>query len=130
MLALLRRDPAVRALPRWLFVGALFASVMEGLRTFLTLGAARDGVEIETFALLLLALWLPLAVYLAFGGIGVRCTRFDMALPVTARRLWLAHLVGVTLSAIAVLATAAGVVRLHDWFVGSLPGNPPVPQPG
>jgi hypothetical protein len=130
MLALLRRDPALRALPRWLIVAALFASVIEGLRTFLTLEAARDGREIETSALLLLALWLPLAVHLAFGGIGARCTRFDMALPVTARRLWLAHLLGVTLSAGAVLATAAGVVRLHDWLVGSLRGNPPVPQPG
>lgn len=130
MLALLRRDPAVRALPRWLIKAAVFASVIEGVRTFLTLKAARDGVEIETLALLLLALWLPLAAHLAFGGIGARCTQFDMALPLTARRLWLTHLVGVTLSAGAVLATAAGVVRLHDWLVGNLPGNPPLPQPG
>lgn len=130
MLALLRRDPSVRALPRWLLFAVLTASAFETLRTFLTLRAARNDLEIETSGLLLLALWLPLTFYLAFGGSGARCARFDLAMPIAARRLWLAHFVGVTLAAIAVLATAAGVVRLHDGLVARLPGNPPVPQPG
>ena len=56
MLALLRRDPAVRALPRLWLSTVVTTSLIENVRTFLTLKAARDGAEIETFALLLLAL--------------------------------------------------------------------------
>jgi hypothetical protein len=130
MLALLRRDPTVRTLPKWLIVAVLTASGMEGVRTFLALRAARAGAEIETFPLLLVALWIPVVVHLGFGGVGKRCTRFDMTLPLSARKLWLAHLVGSVLTGLAVLATAAGVIRFHDWLVGSLPGDPPLPQPG
>ena len=33
MIALLRRDPAMRSLPRWLIIAPLFTSMMEGVRT-------------------------------------------------------------------------------------------------
>jgi hypothetical protein len=130
MLALLRRDPALRALPRWLAVAVVAASVLEQVRMFLTFRAASNGVETETFLLLILALWVPVALHLAFGGIGVRCTRFDMALPISARTLWMTHLVAAVLSTLGVLAIAAGVVFLQEGVVAGLPGDPPLPQPG
>jgi hypothetical protein len=80
--------------------------------------------------LLLVALWIPVVVHLGFGGVGKRCTRFDMTLPLAARKLWLAHLVGSVLTGLTVVAAAAGVVGLHDWLVGRLPGDPPLPLPG
>jgi len=130
-LELVRRDATVRMLPKWLLVGALAASALEGVRTLQRLksGPAAGQTEADLLFLIFL-LWVPLACYLMFGKTNQRCGRFDLTLPLTAKRLWLTHLIAVISSGIAMLAIAAGVVSLRDKLVASIPGNIPVPDSG
>jgi hypothetical protein len=130
MLALLRRDPTVRALRRWLILAALAGWTMESIRIFFTLRAAAHAEQAQTYFLLVAGLWIPVAIFVCFGRIGERCSRFDMALPIDARRLWLTHVVAVTLSGLAVLAVAVGAVLSHDWLLALLPGDAPLPGRG
>ena len=131
--ALLSRDPALRSLPKWLVVGTLISSVIAGVRLLLTTMRGTNAPITPNFGdylLLALALWIPVALFLAFGNAGQRCNRFDLALPISANRLNAAHFTSVLLSGSIVLAAAAGVVLFHDWIGGRLPGMPLEPQPG
>ena len=130
--ALLRRDPAVRALPKWILVGALITSALGGVRVLV--GTIREADNIAPahfgdYLLLALALWIPVALFLALGNTGLRCNRLDLTLPISASRLNAAHLGGVLLSGSIVLAVASGVVLFHDWALGFIPGKVS-PQPG
>ena len=128
MLALIRRDPIRESLPRWILISALSASVMEGLRTF-SLTATRTGLRSldpdlqQTMTACIL--WVPLILFLALGNTGWRCRMFDLALPLTARRLWLAHLMAVLLGGLILLSTAVGVIGLHRLLLSTLPGRIP-----
>jgi hypothetical protein len=65
---------------------------------------------------LLAVVWLPMGLFFFFGKVGVRCSDFDMALPVHARRLWLAHAVAVFVAGLAIALTSIGIVSLHNRF--------------
>jgi hypothetical protein len=124
-LGMLRRDPAVRVLPRWLLIGAGATSV-----TMLALGVlvARAGSGVladETTWTLFLGttVWLAVALFLAFGRTTRRCSRLDMSLPLTARRLWVTHLAAVVLSACAVGAVALAVLEAHFLTLGWASGG-------
>jgi len=120
---LLRRDPSVQALPKWLLIAPLAASVLEGVRT-LVFGmrlwrSGGEGTPLPADLFLLsFILWLPIALFLLLGRTGRRCTRFDLGMPLSARRLWSVHLIAVTLSSLAVLVATSAIVRLRDRLVG------------
>ena len=113
MLTLIRRNPAIRTLPKWLGISALTATFLINVLTFY-LWRQREG----TNPLLVVSIvWLAATIYLVFGEVRTRCTPFDMALPISARRVWLSHLTAVILSGVAILAvtailTAGGVLLL------------------
>jgi hypothetical protein len=114
-------------LPKWLVVGALGASALEGVRTLMLLKSGSGSATLGDLLFAAVILWLPASLYLLFGGSRQRCSRFDMIMPIEASRLWLTHLLAVTLCGASVLLASAGVVALRDRLVASLPGNPPVP---
>jgi len=129
---LLRRDPSVQALPKWLLIAPLAASVLEGVRTLLFgirvwrsggAGTAPPG----DLLFLIFILWFPISLFLLFGRTGQRCTRFDLGMPLPARRLWNVHLLAVTLSSLAVLVAAAAIVRLRDRLVATIADKAIVP---
>jgi hypothetical protein len=119
-LGLLRRDPAVRAMPRWLLIGAGAASVTMLAWGVLVLkeGTAILESDVAWTVFLGVTAWLAVALYLAFGRVGERCSQLDLGLPLPARRLWLVHLAAVLLSACVVGATAVAVVKAHFLFFG------------
>jgi hypothetical protein len=124
-------DPVLRSLPIWLVTVALAASAIEGVRTLRAFKAARAATDDPlNLLLLVLAMWLPLSVFLFVGKTRQRCRRFDMALPVPARELWLSHMLAVVIAGGIVAVAAAAVVTLRDSMIGRLPGSPPVPEPG
>jgi MFS family permease len=113
MFTLIRRNPAIRTLPKWLGISAVTATILINVLT-LYVWQQREG----TNPLLVVSIvWLAATIYLVFGEVRTRCTPFDMALPISARRVWLSHLTAVILSGVAILAvtailTAGGVLLL------------------
>ncbi len=133
MLGLLRRDPAVRAMPKWLVVAPLTATALEGARSLLVAIGLRSGSAWPAggygdLLLLSLTVWLPVALFLALGGVRQRCSHFDTVLPTPASRLWIAHLIAMILSAWAVLLSAAAVPVLRERWVVRLVAGAPVPE--
>jgi len=126
---LFTRDAAFRSLPMWILVSAIIASALEGMRTFLAQTAARGGLSALPDSLLLVVVfWLPLAIYLTFGRTNLRCSRFDLTLPVPARRLWWIHLTAVASSGVVLLMIVALVVRLRDGLFARLSDRVIVPD--
>ncbi len=103
--AILRHD-VTRSLPVWLPV----LSVNAGLCGSLLLGvAARKQAALPGTWLVLLG-WFTVSVFFALSPIRRRCGALDLALPISARRLWTIHFLSVLLSAGAILAVyVAGV---------------------
>jgi hypothetical protein len=115
MLALLRRDPLIssRVAKKGLFV-ALNAGVLAGLATFLaaSTGARTLGPIALILALLAILIWLSLIPLLLVGKVNERCLPFDMAMPISARRLWLAHVIALVSFGLMLLALTGGVLLL------------------
>jgi len=105
--ALIRRDPALRSLPRWLVLSTVTATALIGVITW----AAVAGQTIPPQVYLALV-WLVLAFYLAFGTAGARCHQFDLTLPIPSQRLWLAHLVALVLACLLLVAVVALALAL------------------
>jgi hypothetical protein len=120
MLSLLRRDPAFGApAVLWCGVGFLLNGVITGL---VVMQAARiriqpSGIE-GSPAWLTLVIWLSISLFLLFGKSRDRCRAFDLGLPVSARRLWLAHVLALTLLGLGFLALTVGMLELLFWIVG------------
>ena len=114
MLALLRRDPLIssQVAKKGLFV-ALNAGVLAGLATFLAAspGAGTLG-PFARLALLAILIWLSLIPLLLIGKVNERCLPFDMAMPISARRLWLAHVIALVSFNLMLLALTGGVLLL------------------
>jgi hypothetical protein len=62
--------------------------------------------------------WAILVPYLLASGAVVRSSRYQMTLPLPARRIWLAHVLPCTISALAALALAALVLILGNLLQG------------
>ncbi len=105
MRSLLARNAALRAAPMWLLVMLVGAQVVTGVYG---LQVYRTGEM--TYTPLLAGAWVLLAVYLTWGQVKHRCTRFDLALPLPARELWNASLLGSTLAVVLMLAMILAVV--------------------
>jgi hypothetical protein len=126
MLALLRQNPALRTLPRWLAVSGLTAAVVANVFIF---DAMSDG-RLASEPVIAILSWLALTVYLVFGEVWTRCTPFNMALPIPTRKLWLSHLAAVALSGVAILAATAGPIAGVLWVIWKLKGGWLVSAPG
>jgi len=114
MLALLRRDPLIssHALKMGV-VMALNAALVAGLAPFLS---ASPGMwtfgPFGRLVLLAVPIWLSIFPFLCFAAVAERCMPFDMALPVSARTLWLAHVIALSLFGLASLAFTGGILHL------------------
>lgn len=137
---LVRRDPLIRALPKWLAVSALGATLVVNVLTYLALAgrhasdAGADGGAIGTDAhlgaaaasapqaVLFWTPWLGYALPLAAFTILVvrarRCRPLECTLPLPAPRLWLAHLAAALLAGAALLLPIVAVMATaHRWLV-------------
>jgi hypothetical protein len=99
----------MRVLPLWIALSALSASALMG---FFRMCSLKSGDPISYWNALL-ACWCGIAVYLGFGKLRVRCSAFDMTLPVPARRQWLTHVLAVMLAGGLIAAVSLAVVFLH-----------------
>ena len=131
MFALIRRDPLIRsAYVKWCMVAALTASVVEGVRTLMATGSnGQLPGSLASSVMVTATLWLPLALFLAFGRASERCTRMDMGLPIPARRLWTVHLFAILLCSALILAIAATVMALHYRVVARALPRLVIPDP-
>lgn len=143
---LVRRDPLIRALPKWLAVSALGATLVVNVLTYLALagrhasdaGAAGGAIGTDAHldaaaasapqAAVFWASWLGYALPLAAFTILVvrarRCRPLECTLPLPAPRLWLAHLAAALLAGVALLLPIVAVMATaHRWLVpqGLLP---------
>ncbi len=104
LLAEIRRDDALRRLPLWLSACAAVALLLSGLFAYRAVGGPAPGPPALTAVL-----WCAVVPFLAFGLTCRRCGAFDLALPLSARRLWLAHVAAVLLAGALILAVSAAL---------------------
>lgn len=103
------RDDALGMLPLFWLNGALVASVALGA---VTLDALRRSIPASP-ELLFLAGWLGIAVYFAAGRTRRRASGLGLVLPLSARALWVAHIVAVLLAGTILAAGPALVIASH-----------------
>ncbi|MBZ5640062.1 MAG: hypothetical protein LAO51_15045 [Acidobacteriia bacterium] len=124
MLARIRHDDAWRSLPYWGLILGLNAGVFTGLVTALAL---KRHVQVPPILVVLVG-GFTFALYLVLGGGKARCRVFDLALPISARRIWLAHLAAVALAGTLLVAWCVGIAALPTGTVGGIdvrcPGLP------
>jgi hypothetical protein len=122
MIDMIRRDPALRSLTRWLLIAPLFASMLEGLRTlsYFNVPASDAGPVTQQMILVALSLWLPLSGFLLFGRVGQRCSRLDLGLPIPALRLWQVHLAAALVAGLALVLSEFAVIWLRRTLVSGL----------
>jgi hypothetical protein len=89
------RHETTRWFPIW--IGMLLVNA--GLFLSLMLGAAASRQSTVPGSLVVLIGWSSIAVFLGFGPVRGRCRILDLALPVSARRLWIIHLSSIVLAA-------------------------------
>jgi hypothetical protein len=116
MLAWIRRDETLRGWLLWVLMGAAATSALMG---FAVWSAVRERVPIPT-PVLVLSTWIGVAAYLAFGRVRTRCSPFHLALPLSARRLWLTHLAAAVAGGVIVALAAVSVVLVHARVVPGL----------
>jgi hypothetical protein len=126
MLDLLRRDPVTGSYAlKFGAIIALNAGVMAGLA--ITLPAASSSFKLGrlgSLAFLAIFTWACLSIFLTFGKAWERCRPFDMALPISGRKLWLSHILALVLSGLTFLALAWGVLEALFRALGKTPLNP------
>lgn len=144
---LVRRDPLIRALPKWLVVSAVGATLVVNVLTYLTFAgrrasdagaaggalgadahlggaAAAPSFQGAVFWTPWLGYALPLAAFMIVVVRARRCRPLECALPLPAPRLWLAHLAAALLAGAALLLPIVAVMATaHRWLVpqGLLP---------
>ncbi len=118
----IRYDDAWRRFPAWGVVLILNAGVFTGLLTTIALGRRES---VSPIAMVLLG-WFTFALYLGVGAGRSRCRAFDLALPISARRIWLAHLAAIALAGTILVASCVAMAALPS----SLGGGPDPRAPG
>lgn len=117
MLTLLRRDEVFGSLGLWLVNAGLMTSALFALYFWLRLTTT----AVSPLQPLLLVVWLSLAVYLLFGNVRTRGSHLDLTLPASTHRLWLAHVIAVTVSGTGLVAIAIATISLHGWLLRGSP---------
>jgi hypothetical protein len=126
MLTSMRQNPAIRTLPKWLGITAVTTALFINA---LMVGYLNNDRTADQF-LFALVVWLALAIYLVFGEVRTRCTPFDMALPISSRKLWFSHLLAVLVSGVAIFAATTGPIAVVLWVAWKLSGRWLVTVPG
>jgi len=116
---LILRDRAIRRLLPWLLPGVLFGFMLasnqqDAVRHGLTAGAH----GFQGFRYVAYLPWGAIGFYLLYGGIAVRCERFDATLPIPQRTLWLSRVLALILSAWALIGTMAVKLLLRNRIEG------------
>ncbi len=117
--ALIRRDPAVRSLAR--FVPICVANTLLVLGVYYQV-AFRTGSPSPMVVGWIL--WSAAALYLGFARVDRRCNDLELTLPLSARRLWLTHVLGLVLGGGVILAVAAGLAQLAFRLLRRFPQAP------
>lgn len=122
---LVRQDAAFRRLPFWVLMAMVWAGVAAGMSAWIT--ANRGPISIEMLGVLS---WTAVVLYLVFGEVRTRAHRFNLALPISAKELWIAHIVAVSLTGLVILAISAVVTGGSLILMGKLVDATPMePQP-
>jgi len=113
----LRRDPMMDATAvRWGIIVFLNAGVLAGIMTTLAAGSASRAFDTLLGKAVLAALvWISAAAFLLFGRARERCRVFDLALPIPAAGIWLAHVTALVLLGLIFLVLNAGVLMICLW---------------
>jgi len=103
---LVRENPAVRALGKWVIFTFVTGALCLNFVTFAMFHSGRNVLGWPPGVWFTLLGWVPVSLYLVFGKVGMRCSSFDMTLPLPARRVWLAHMIAVALGGLVLLAVS------------------------
>ncbi len=123
MLSLMRRDPILGSMTSlWGGVVALNAGVLAGFVTTLSARSASRTPGGMTGTLFLAGLiWFSISLFLLFGKSRERCRTMDLALPIPARRLWLAHVSVLILLGLVFLAMTMAILWILFWAFRNAP---------
>ncbi len=118
MLSQLRRDPVLGAQAAiWIGVVALNTGVLAGLVTTLATGSNAWLLSHGSSLLLLsMLIWFSTSLFLLSGKVKERCLTFDLALPIPANKLWLSHVISLSLLCLGFLVVTAGVLNSMFWL--------------
>jgi hypothetical protein len=119
MLRLIMRDRAMRLLPPGLLLGVLIGFMLSANQQ----DAVRHGLSVgrhgyQGFRYIAYLPWGLIGLYLLYAGVTIRCDRFEVTLPIQQRRLWLSRVLALTLSALAIIGTAAATMLLRNRLGG------------
>lgn len=104
---LIRRDATFRSLGTWLPLSIISTLVLFGvLAALVETKGEFDSIRTATIAVALI-LWTGTVFYFFLGNLERRCHDMDLALPLSARRLWLAHNLTVILGGLIALGLSA-----------------------
>jgi hypothetical protein len=118
--SLLRRNTSLRSLGRWVIIGPITSMTFLGVMLWARFATkiVGSGWSLVDFLPMALALWFPAAIDLGVATFDRRLSRFDMALPVPSRQLWLAHTLALIMSGVTVVAITGAFTGLMAWFLG------------
>jgi hypothetical protein len=116
------RDQAIRSLPLWLVHSSVTASVLVGLVAFFHAAGHRQ-LPLPVQTAFALCGWFLIMTWLLLGRVRIRAGEMDLALPLSGSRLWLCHVVAVTLAGLAILTVAGAVLAVHAWLLVRIPGD-------
>jgi hypothetical protein len=129
--SLLKRDPTLRLMGRWMAMSVLSGTVVANIRLAVASGAAEAPGATSTLRLLtVLILWLPVCIYSILAGLEKRCHRVDLTLPISGRSLWLSHTLALAASTLGVLAATAAIAAFAEWGFAQLHGSGAGATPG
>jgi hypothetical protein len=126
MFRLIRQNPAVRTLPKWMVMSAVTAGLLMNAVSFYFLKQHESTDPL----LVVSVVWLAATLYLVFGEVRTRCSPFDIALPIPTRKVWLSHLSAVILSGVAIIGATAAIIAGGIWLLWKLSGRWMVPVEG
>jgi hypothetical protein len=119
MLRLLSWERPVRSV-RWLLIGVGMGILLLALGEIPPppLGFLPKDFEPQYFFFPGLLFWMVLVPYMLAYGITERGSRLALTLPLPARRLWLARVLGVTLSGLGIIGVAASTIVVGEYLGG------------
>jgi MprA protease rhombosortase-interaction domain-containing protein len=128
---LVRTDPVLRTLPRWLPISVLSATALLGFVSFVRHSDGWDLINRPPWMSLAMAatMWIAVAIFLISPGCYSRCSDLTLALPLSSRSVWLSHLTAVLLSGVLILGATCGVVAGGVSLLGRIPGRPMTDMP-
>ncbi len=113
--SLLRRDPTLRAFGRWFAISSVAGLL---LLNGVIIAMFKQGIDTLLFAQIVL--YLSTSLYLIIGKAGLRCTRLDLALPISTREIWNSHLYALLLAGSSAHLILNGLLFLGAKGLGML----------